>query len=276
MKHIQLTVIVIFILTFSVCSVSAQSLRMLLRLPEKIIEPKWERTAQGDQQLNYYNEDFCNYYLYRQDNYSRQLRPGKNTIFTIKKDTKTENQFQNASRYKCYRGGFPKKIQPETLYALPVKDGQKTGWQIDKREPHRTMQFHIKEGDTVYATRNGIACYTVDLQHILIYHADYTFAAYLNMTKRIIQPGKEVMVGQPIGIAGNKGVSISYFFLDQNKFQGNIPISGHPYSHFIPVFRTSEGDIKPEEKKLYEAIVNDELIMLEMNKKEQKKFLKNR
>ena len=62
---------------------------------------------------------------------------------------------------------------------------------------------------------------TVLPQQLLIYHPDHTFAAYLMMRQNFIQTGEEVMTGQPIGIAGVLGVSISYFFLDNNKFDAN-------------------------------------------------------
>ena len=84
-----------------------------------------------------------------------------------------------------------------------------------------------------------------------------------------------VMTGQPIGIAGVLGVSISYFFLDNNKFDAN-GFLGYPYSHFTPVFRTDKGDVKLEEKTTYKSATDDELIMLEMSKREKKKFQKQK
>ena len=76
------------------------------------------------------------------------------------------------------------------------------------------------------------------------------------------------MTGQPIGIAGVLGVSISYFFLDNNKFDAN-GFLGYPYSHFTPVFRT-------DKKTAYKSATDDELIMLEMSKREKKKFQKQK
>ena len=95
------------------------------------------------------------------------------------------------------------------------------------------------------------------------------------MSRNFIHPGEEVLVGQPVGLAGEMGVSISYFFLDKNKFNANLP-SGYPYSHFTPVFRTTEGDIKTKEKKEYYSIIDDALIMQDMSKREQKKYLKKK
>lgn len=265
----HLKFIILFAFSLSACHISAQSLRKLMERPFGIIESKWETSTQGDRELNYYNEDYCDYYLYRMNDRSYNLTPGKNTIFKIEKNASFENPFKSASSYKCYRGKFPKDFQINTPYALPVKNGEKTEWQTDPREFAKTLNFRIKEGDLVYATRSGIACKTSNPRQLLVYHADQTFAAYLMMSEKYIQPGEEVQVGQPVGKAGALKVSISFFFLDENKFKGGES-SGYPYSHFIPVFRTTEGDIKPKEKTIYQALTNDELIMQDMSKRDKR------
>mgnify|MGYP001137904669 FL=1 len=271
----HLKFIILFAFSLSACHISAQSLRKLMERPFGIIESKWETSTQGDRELNYYNEDYCDYYLYRMNDRSYNLTPGKNTIFKIEKNASFENPFKSASSYKCYLGKFPKDFQINTPYALPVKNGEKTEWQTDPREFAKTLNFRIKEGDLVYATRSGIACKTSNPRQLLVYHADQTFAAYLMMSEKYIQPGEEVQVGQPVGKAGALKVSISFFFLDENKFKGGES-SGYPYSHFIPVFRTTEGDIKPKEKTIYQALTNDELIMQDMSKRDKKKYMKQK
>ena len=267
--------ITLLVFTLSVCHAPAQSLRKLMERPFGVVESKWETDTQGNQVLNYYNEDYCDYYLYRMSDRSYNLTPGKNTIFKIEKNAPFDNPFKSASSYKYYRGKFPANFQINTPYALPVKDGQKTEWQTDPREFAKTLNFRIKEGDLVYATRSGIACKTSNPRQLLVYHADQTFAAYLMMSEKYIQPGEEVQVGQPVGKAGALKVSISFFFLDENKFKGGES-SGYPYSHFIPVFRTTEGDIKPKERTIYQALTNDELIMQDMSKRDKKKYMKQK
>ncbi|WP_195439835.1 M23 family peptidase [Bacteroides thetaiotaomicron] len=273
-QHFRYTTLLL-LTTLSTVYVSAQSLRKLMEMPPRIIESKWEQTPEGGTELNYYNGDLCSYYLFRENDRSYNLNPGKNTVFRIEKGSNASNSFKTSSRYMFFRGQFPKDFRISTPYALPVKTGEETQWQIAPQESAKTMIFQIQERDTVYATRRGVACATVLPQQLLIYHPDHTFAAYLMMRQNFIQTGEEVMTGQPIGIAGVLGVSISYFFLDNNKFDAN-GFLGYPYSHFTPVFRTDKGDVKLEEKTAYKSATDDELIMLEMSKREKKKFQKQK
>ena len=138
------------------------------------------------------------------------------------------------------------------------------------------MEFSSQLGDTIYAVRNGIACETTHPLHLLVHHADNTFAAYFDLAINFIKPGIKIRTGQPIGISNKNSISISFFFLDKNKFGDDLRPSGYPYSHFTPLFRTTEGDLKLEPHKDYEALIDDDLIMQEMNKREQKAYLKNK
>lgn len=253
----------------------AQSFRKILDRPHDVVKSVWESDNEGNQELNYYNEDYCPYYLYREGDDSYELQPGKNTVFKKMKKSPYDNPFNRPTSFMYFRGFFPKNFQVNTPYALPVKSGTQTAWRIDRRESVRTLQFRMAAGDTVYATRSGVACRTVIPRQLLICHADHTFAAYLVMQENFITPGEEVRTGQPVGIAGPTGVSVSFFFLDKNKFSG-LKAAGYMYSHFTPVFRTTEGDVKPEERKMYTAWVDDGLIMLDMTKREQKKYLKRK
>ena len=70
-------------------------------------------------------------------------------------------------------------------------------------------------------------------------------------------------------------MSLSFFFLDRNKFDG-YEAAGYMYTHFIPVFRTSAGDVRPEEQTAYVSVVDDGLIMQDMSRKEQKRYLRER
>ncbi len=270
----KITLLSVFWLMAS-AGAGAQSFRKILDRPHDVVKSVWESDNEGNQELNYYNEDYCPYYLYREGDDSYELQPGKNTVFKKMKNSPYDNPFNRPTSFMYFRGFFLKNFQVNTPYALPVKSGTQTAWRIDRRESVRTLQFRMAAGDTVYATRSGVACRTVIPRQLLICHADHTFAAYLVMQENFITPGEEVRTGQPVGIAGPTGVSVSFFFLDKNKFSG-LKAAGYMYSHFTPVFRTTEGDVKPEERKMYTAWVDDRLIMLDMTKREQKKYLKRK
>ena len=266
--------VVIMLLLFTMQGMS-QSLKTLMQRPFNVIESNWERNSKEDLLLVYTNNDYCDYYAYRIDDRSYNLRPGKNTMFTIPKGSNVDNPFKEPSSFMYFRGNFVKDFDIKFPYALPVKNGKVTAWKTDLRESVKTLNFYMHRGDTVYATRSGIACKTTNPRQLLIYHADRTFAAYLVMDENFIVPGEQVLTGQPVGIAGKTCVSITYFFLDENKFDA-LQATGYPYSHFMPTFRTTEGDVIMEEKKKYEAVTDDELIMLDMTKREQKKYLKKK
>ena len=269
----QMCIVIIFSL-FAMQGM-AQSLKSLMQRPFNIIESNWERNSKEDLLLVYANNDYCDYYVYRIDDRSYNLRPGKNTMFTIPKGSNVDNPFKEPSSFMYFRGNFVKDFDIKFPYALPVKNGKVTAWKTDLRESVKTLNFYMHRGDTVYATRSGIACKTTNPRQLLIYHADHTFAAYLVMDENFIVPGEQVLTGQPVGIAGKTCVSITYFFLDENKFDA-LQATGYAYSHFMPTFRTTEGDVIMEEKKKYEAVTDDDLIMRDMSKREQKKYLKKK
>lgn len=266
---------IVIILSLFAMHGMAQSLKSLMQRPFNIIESNWERNSKEDLQLVYTNNDYCDYYVYRIDDRSYNLRPGKNTMFTIPKGSNVDNPFKEPSSFMYFRGIFVKNFDIKFPYALPVKNGKITAWKTDLRESVKTLNFYMHRGDTVYATRSGIACKTANPKQLLIYHADHTFAAYLVMDENFIVPGEQVLTGQPVGIAGKTCVSITYFFLDENKFDA-LQATGYAYSHFMPTFRTTEGDVIMEEKKKYEAVTDDDLIMRDMSKREQKKYLKKK
>ena len=253
----------------------AQTLRRAIDVPDKAVESRWEKNAQGDTELNYYVNDWCDYYLFRINDRSYDLKPGKNTVYRKIEGSQSYNPFMRSGSYYRFRGGFPGSFDISVPYALPVRPGAETSWRMDRRERSRTMNFRMAAGDTVYAVRSGVACLTEDRRLLLVYHNDRTFAAYLMMAENMTAPGEDIRVGQPVGIAGSSGVSLSFFFLDRNKFDG-YEAAGYMYTHFIPVFRTSAGDVRPEEQTVYVSVVDDGLIMQDMNRKEQKRYLRER
>ena len=250
-------------------------MEIIHKLPKSIIECKWENTN-NRLELVFYNKDYCPYYVSYSFGRTDFLDPGKNIVYSTNKDSKSRNSFKDSWKYRYWRGKFLEKFNPNRTYALPVANGETVSWEQNLNELVKTMEFSSQLGDTIYAVRNGIACETTHPLHLLVHHADNTFAAYFDLAINFIKPGIKIKTGQPIGISNKNSISISFFFLDKNKFGKDLRSSGYPYSHFIPIFRTTEGDLKLEPHKDYEALIDDDLIMQEMNKREQKAYLKNK
>lgn len=267
----------VFILFVSGSSASAQSLMLLIRSQQNdAVESKWEiNSVNNAQELNYYNNDYCDYYLARTNDNSYELRPGKNTVFSIKEGEPLNNPFQSPGSYRYYPGRFPRKFDKSFPYALPVKHGKETAWKRDRRESCMTLNFSVPKGDTIYATRSGVVCKAGNERQVLVYHDDCTFAAYLMLERKFVYPKDEIRTGDPVGVASSEGVSLSFYYLDENKFRSGGEAFDYYYSHYVPVFRTAEGDVKPEEGKKYRAVTDDALITQEMSKREKKRYLKN-
>ena len=112
-QHLKLIALLIF--TLSASYTSAQSLRKLLERPYGIIESKWEKDAQGTTELNYYNEDYCDYYLYRANDRSYNLSNGKNTIFKIEKNAQVAPQVLPSLSFFWMKISSKEDYHPDTL-----------------------------------------------------------------------------------------------------------------------------------------------------------------
>lgn len=86
----------------------AQSLRKILERPVNIVRSEWEYDEDRNLELNYYNEDYCNYYLYRVNDDSYSLKPGKNTIFRRMKNARYDN-FLTTPLLICFSAGIFRK-----------------------------------------------------------------------------------------------------------------------------------------------------------------------
>ena len=125
---------IVIILSLFAMQGMAQSLKSLMQRPFNIIESNWERNSKEDLLLVYTNNDYCDYYVYRIDDRSYNLRPGKNTMFTIPKGSNVDNPFKEPSSFMYFRGNFVKDFDIKFPYALPVKNGKVTAWKTDFKE----------------------------------------------------------------------------------------------------------------------------------------------
>jgi len=148
--------------------------------------------------------------------------------------------------------------------------------------------FH---SDTIYASRGGIVFddeltdFTAKgyqhfndsriLKKITIYHNDCTFGEYIFLGQPLVFPGQSITMGQPVAVLGKNSlnnVSFAVYFLDKNKIR-NLSI-GNKHTHFRPFFQTNEGKLRLEEDKIYYWELNNEMLMQDMSKHQQKKVLK--
>lgn len=305
MKLLSYKVLLIGIFLFvKVFSASSQSLMSLMHSQGDAIEGKLETNQERKtKDLIFYNNDFCDYYIILKAGKTYNLHQGRNMIamgkgrkksdytsFTLGTSGKgmRQTRFSDSplpfvvrrmksyknSGYRYYPGKFPKKLDKSFPYALPVKHGKETYWRRDSLENQLTLNFSIPEGDTVYATRGGVVCKAGDEGQVLVYHADCTFAAYVMLESKFVSPGSEIHAGEPIGVASSEGVSISFYYLDKTQFRRVEKVADYPYAHFVPIFRTDEGDVRPEEGETYCAVTDDELITQEMSRREKRQYLR--
>lgn len=298
MKSLSYKVLLIGLFLFMTgFSASAQSLMSLMDSQEGNLDGEVEKNRERKaKDLILYNNDYCDFYIVvLRGKKAYDVHPGRNLIVMGRSRKKSDYTYSKASvsqisinkfsgplykrdinsyRLRYYPGRFPKKLNESFPYALPVKHGKETAWRTDSLENQLTLNFSIPEGDTVYATRGGVVCKAGDEGQVLVYHADCTFAAYLMLESKFVSPGSEIHAGEPIGVASSEGVSISFYYLDKAQFRRSEKVADSPYAHFVPVFRTGEGDVKPEEGKTYCAVTDDELVTQEMSRREKRQYLK--
>ena len=211
MKLLSYKVLLIGIFLFvKVFSASSQSLMSLMCSQKGAIEVKRETNPGSKaQELVFYNNDCCDYYLVRANGKSYHLHSGRNMVIMKMGRAKSKGPSAMLAQratpetssyivkpkpksrlkvgsYQCYPGKFPKKLDKSFPYALPVKHGKETAWRTDSLENQLTLNFSIPEGDTVYATRGGVVCKAGDEGQVLVYHADCTFAAYLMLESKFV------------------------------------------------------------------------------------------
>ncbi len=242
-----------------------------------MIDLEWEYNRNTEKkELNCYNKDYCDYILTVVDDKAYNIRVGKTNMVQFSNYTDGQNPLRNSARYMFYRGNFPKDFQIGTPYALPAASGKAVSFMTDTRQREKTMRFDIEPYDTVYACRGGVACRIRNNEKLLLVcHKDHTFAAYLTLLECFITPGEDIKVGQPVGVCDHGGLGVSFFFLDDNRFEHGRAL-GYPYAHFFPYFATGEGNMRLEEKTDYMSVLSDDVITLDMTKAQKKKYFKKK
>ena len=146
------------------------------------------------------------------------------------------------------------------------------------------------DGDTVYAVRQGVVK-KIDTLHlpikkkndknndndkdkviaIAIQHSDRTVASYMGIAigENFVEPGDLVTPETPIGIvADNPRVCIISFLYMDTQGDARVP------AFFVPKFATASGLVSiSTENKLYTPYLSDKMMMIEMTRPEQKKYM---
>jgi hypothetical protein len=289
------------IILFAISQLNAQSFQDLdnaVLLSDNFDESQGRLTFYAD------NKDFCDYYLAIFFLYSEGFQGmasgtsvvvnhGQQQIRNYKVNEQATRYGYNY-RYAMFRGNPNKKPNVEFAYSLPVADEETVFATTTENQEGYQLAF-VLPVDTVYACRGGVICddnlkdHTAKgyksfsssrgLSQITAYHADGTFGEYVFNGKSLVYPGDDIQMGTPIALIDNSlekySVRFSAYFLDKNKVKDkNI---GNKHTHFRPFFQThDEGKVRLENGKTYICELTDEMLMQDMSKGEQKKFLKNR
>jgi hypothetical protein len=245
------------------------------------------------------NIDFCDYYVHisfidfdgiegmTSRGVSAIVGRGRRQIRTYRTRTGVSNP-RYRFFYNIYRGNSAKKPDTDFIYALPVAVGDTTTAMIVGNRDQ--VAFYLPS-DTLYACRSGVMCddnlkaynrsyNPVDLSQITLYHDDGSFSGYVFKGKALIAAGQKIKMGSPIAVverdSAKYSVCLSTYFLDRNKLASNNP-NPNKHTRFLPFFQTfNKGKTHLENEEIYICELTDEMRMQEMNKREKKKFLKNK
>ena len=284
----------------SVYSVSAQQFKLAVQLKNE-----WEETNDGYVLVfTADNEDYCDYYFYMdllnvvafrgaRTPYFTSIRPGSESI--MKLTPISQNALTSANyRFGIFRGNINSELNADFRYSLPIKTGDSVR-AFEKENSNYTLIFDLENTttDTIYAARRGVVCndnlsdhsakgydgFKGRAQQITIYHKDGSFGEYKGFTTPLVLSGEKVEMGTPIAIVRKEGESpkifeFAIYFLDKNKVE-NKEI-GDKHSHLRPFFHTTQGDIRLENNVSYISEHTDEMMTQDMNKREAKKYQKNK
>jgi hypothetical protein len=194
------------------------------------------------------------------------------------------------------------------VYALPFKKGTVIKVSESSNVNHsylgqdlpknwKAYHFQALAADTVYAARKGeiiaisdqfetdtISYYTSKKNTITVEHADGTWATYTGFAKNrsFVKLGQTVYPQMPLGLIkepylrqSNDFSFMLFYFSDGGKKSKSEPSNGPRKSVFItPYFNTETGIVQLKSQFRYQVVVDEEIIIKEMTKRELKNRLK--
>lgn len=210
----------------------------------------------------------------------------------------TENSGIGFSYSSMIRKGDSRaKVDTNFVYLLPLPKGKPVRTRLmvsldgvlgKSDKAHMTgIAVETQEGDTITAARGGIVTEIQDHSasigenksfsstenYVEVYHKDGSFARYKLFKNGgiFLQEGDEIIPGQAMGIIGGD----NYKQGSHLRFSLFTPIVEK--KAFVPSFYLGGGKIgKPENKEMYASEHPEEIVMLEMSKKEKKRYMERR
>lgn len=182
------------------------------------------------------NKLFCPMYIKAVDRLTdetiyKQLEGNEEAVILKYSNTeKDTNDIIKKYKFLGYYGRFPfQTIDTNFNYVLPFQKGYKTNivQSYNGDFSHKgdfsakTLDFDMKVGDTITATRDGIIVKVVQKHNkqgttesfkkygnfIMLYHEDNTFSQYVHLKQNgsLVKVGDSVKVNQPIALSGFTG-----------------------------------------------------------------------
>ena len=249
---------------------------------------------------NAVNNDYCPYYVVAslKEATGSSSMPGNTystTIYGLSSkrmyslNSSGENSVRMGISCSYYRGDINKEPNIDFRYALPVKQGT-TAKVCQQNNRDHSIVFDLEVSiDTVYACRGGIVCnddfydssareFRGTATWITIYHDDGTMAEYKMLSKPLVHAGDVVKMGEPIAVCesgDSRVVSVGVYYLDKNKVHDESEIRKH--SHLNPLYHVLDsGVLKLERDNSYTAEITEEMLLQDMNRSQQKRYLKKR
>lgn len=221
------------------------------------------------------------------------VSPGRNkTLFRLKRSGPSAVPHLSYS-YKAYKGCAWAKPDTAYTYLLPIAPGH--GSEIVELRPFRPMadwyylSLHVRAGDTVYAARGGRvtgaldnaatpgsnANFSEENNYIEIEHNDCTFGKYSVFKNGgiFVQPGDQVVAGQPIGIAGDEhyigGPQVRFCVF----FNREQPDHSRTWGYVPLYFWTKDnGRMRLVNRSTYVADYPADVVTREMSRKQARKW----
>jgi hypothetical protein len=210
--------------------------------------------------------------------------------------------------YSYIRGKFKPKYDPDFIYLLPCKKGNKvkatestfinaTYFGSTTPDDWKVYRFYTDAEDTVTAVRKGTVvavkdlyetaeggvAYTSSTNELIIEHADGTLATYRGFKKGSfrVQVGQTVFPGTVLGVNsksaanGRPGIALLITYLKSSDFEGgrnqNVTNSKSFYGFITPKFYTADNPAATlVAQQDYVSAITPEIIRKEFTKKELK------